>query len=86
LTRMQDVTDESRVEQLKNLLEIIAKEIDGAPGARDMASLAKQYREIAKEIEDIEGADGNEDEITRLLNEREADGKPRTVRSDKSKL
>ena len=51
-----------------------------------MASLAKQYREIAKEIEDIEGADGNEDEITRLLNEREADGKPRAVRSDKSKL
>lgn len=83
---MQEVTGESRLEQLKNLLEIIAKEIDASPGARDMASLAKQYREIAKEIEDIEGADGNEDEIAQLLNEREVSGKPRAVRSDKSKV
>lgn len=83
--KMQDVTGESRIEQLRNLLEIIAIEIDRNPGARDMASLAKQYREIAKEIEEIEGIDGNEDEIAEILNSR-VDGKPRTVRKNNTEI
>lgn len=77
---MQDVTKKSRLEQLKELLMILAKEIDDAPGARDMASLAKQYRETLEEIELIEGNDGDEDEIAKLLQGREADGKSGAVR------
>ncbi len=64
---MQTVAGGSRVEQLRELLLILAKEIDDGPGARDMASLARQYRETLKEIEDIEGANDDTDEIAKLL-------------------
>jgi hypothetical protein len=64
---MQAVTESSRVEQLRELLLILAKEIDDGPGARDMASLARQYRETLKEIEEIEGANDDTDEIAKLL-------------------
>ena len=74
---MQSVTDMPRLDQLKELLLILAKEIDDGPGARDMASLVKQYRETAKEIEEIEGNGEQEDEISKLLG---GDGGPRPVR------
>lgn len=64
---MQTVAGGSRVEQLRELLLILAKEIDDGPGARDMASLARQYRETLKEIEEIEGATDDTDEIAKLL-------------------
>ena len=64
---MQAITDSSRIEQLRELLLILAKEIDDRPGARDMASLAKQYRETLKEIEELEGAEDDTDEIAKLL-------------------
>lgn len=64
---MQTVAGGSRVEQLRELLLILAKEIDDGPGARDMASLARQYRETLKEIEEIEGANDDTDEIAKLL-------------------
>ena len=66
---MQAVTESSRVEQLRELLLILAKEIDDGPGARDMASLARQYRETLKEIEEIEGANDDTDEIAKLLSD-----------------
>lgn len=72
---MQAVTESSRVEQLRELLLILAKEIDDGPGARDMASLARQYRETLKEIEEIEGANDDTDEIAKLLS---GDGEPGT--------
>ena len=77
---MQTTIGDSRVEQLKELLLILAKEIDDKPGARDMASLAKQYRETLKELDESEGNDGDEDEIAKLLQGREADGKSGAVR------
>ena len=64
---MQAVTESSRVEQLRELLLILAKEIDDGPGARDIASLTRQYRETLKEIEEIEGATDDTDEIAKLL-------------------
>lgn len=64
---MQAMTDSSRIDQLRELLLILAKEIDDGPGARDMASLAKQYRETLKEIEELEGAEDDTDEIAKLL-------------------
>ena len=77
---MQSVINSSRLDQLKELLLVLAKEIDDEPGARDMASLVKQYRETIKEIDEIEGNDGDEDEIAKLLQGREADGKSGAVR------
>jgi hypothetical protein len=74
---MQSVIDRPRIEQLKELLLILAKEIDDQPGARDMASLVKQYRETVKEIEEIEGSGEQEDEIAKLLGDN---GGPRPVR------
>lgn len=80
---MREVTGCSRVEQLKALLLIVADEIDNRPGARDLAGLAKQYRELTKEIEEIEGGE-SEDEIADILNSRNADGKSRAVRPNRS--
>ena len=74
----------TRLEKLKELLEILAEAIDQRPGARDLAQLSKQYRETVKEIEEIEGADGNDDEIGEILGNRAADGKPGAVRKNRS--
>lgn len=63
---MINVSD-SRLSQLKDLAEILAEKINSDPGARDLAQLAKQYRETLKEIEDIEGEENGENEIDKLL-------------------
>ena len=42
--------------------------------------MARQYRETLKEIEEIEGAQDDDDEISRILSERAAAGKPGAVR------
>jgi hypothetical protein len=77
---MVNTVNEPRVEQLKELLLVLAEQIDSKPGARDMASLARQYRETLKEIEEIEGTTDNDDDIGQLLAKREADGKAGAVR------
>ena len=69
---MQSVTDRPRVDQLKELLLILA---------RDMASLVKQYRETMKEIEELDNGETN-DEIADILNAR--DGKPGAVRASRT--
>lgn len=61
-------SNDTRLEQLKSLAEILADKINSDPGARDLAQLAKQYRETLKEIEEIEGGEYGEDEIEKLLN------------------
>jgi hypothetical protein len=61
-------TEETRLDQLKSLSEILAEKINSDPGARDLAQLSKQYRETLKEIEEIEGGEpSGEDEIEKLL-------------------
>lgn len=74
------VDNGTRLEQLKELLRILADEIDERPGARDLAQLSRQYRETLKEIEEIEGADQNDDDISEILSGRSAAGKPGAVR------
>ena len=59
---------DDRLSQLKQLLNILAMKINDDPGARDLAQLAKQYRETLKEIEEIEGVTNGEDEIDKILN------------------
>lgn len=61
-------TETDRLTQLKALRDVLAAKIDDDPGARDLAQLAKQYRETLKEIEEIEGENHGEDEIEKLLN------------------
>lgn len=77
---MRETTELPRLEQLKALLIILADEIDQRPGARDLAQLARQYRETLKEIEEIEGANSHDDEIAEILLERDASGESRSVR------
>jgi hypothetical protein len=61
-------TETDRLTQLKALRDVLAAKINDDPGARDLAQLAKQYRETLKEIEEIEGENHGEDEIEKLLN------------------
>ena len=81
---MTEITNGTRLEQLKELLRILADEIDKRPGARDMAQLSRQYRETLREIDEIEGGMDPDDEIAEILSGREADGKPGAVRKNRS--
>ena len=47
---------------------------------KSLAGIAKQYRETIKEIEEIEGTTENDDDIGKLLAERDAAGKAGAVR------
>lgn len=73
----------SRHEKLKkleaDLLEMMSK-----ANSRVYASLARQYRETIREIEEIEEAMGPDDEISEIRQRREADGMPGAVRKDRS--
>lgn len=46
--------------------------------------MAKQYRETIREIEEIEGVSADGDEISEILTNREADGKPGAVRKNRA--
>ena len=69
----------TRLDKLKNLehdlLDLMKK-----ANSRTYASLAKQYRETIKEIEEIEGTQDDDDDIGKILADREADGKAGAVR------
>lgn len=74
----------SRLEQLEALKAILAEAIDQGPGARDLAQLAKQYRDTLTEIELIKGGDDDVDDISEVLAQRAADGKPGAVRKNRA--
>ena len=78
----------SRLEKLKTLADKLAALIDradtDADDARQLATLAKQYRETIKEIEEIEGSNEETDEIGAILSERASDGKPGAVRKNRT--
>jgi hypothetical protein len=77
---MKEVSKENRLEQLKALRDVLAGAIDKKPGARDLASLAKQYRETIKEIEEIEAGTDETDEISEIIKRRGGVG---VARADK---
>ena len=52
----------SRLDKLKELEEELHRQMQKA-NSRTIAAIARQYRETLKEIEEIEGVGGNEDEI-----------------------
>ena len=65
-----------KLKELEAKLLIAMKEAD----VRTLAPIAKQYRETIREIEEIEGTADDGDEISEILAERAADGKPGAVR------
>lgn len=75
----------SRLEKLKELEIELHRQMSKA-NSRTIAAIARQYRETLKEIEEIEGVGGNEDEIESILNERSSSGKAGAVRKDRSKI
>lgn len=66
---LKDVIAENRLTQLRELIDILAAKIDDNPGARDLAQLSRQYRETLKEIEELEIAFDNDDDISKILAE-----------------
>ena len=76
---------ENRLGKLKALSEILASAIDNVDDMRDYATLARQYRETIREIEEIEGV-GEEDEIAEILQKRRDNGQAGAVRADRSKV
>ncbi len=81
---MKDIINTDRVSQLKALLGILADAIDSRPGARDLASLSKQYRETLAEIEALEGNAPKDDQIEELLKNRQANGKSNAIRKNRA--
>lgn len=72
------------LEKLKQLAKVLAANIDGCDDPKNLPQLAKQYRETIREIEEIEGAADNGDEVSEILAERQNDGKPGAVRTHRA--
>lgn len=72
-----------RLEKLKEL-EISLKDGIDTCKTDQLASLARQYREVLKEIEEIEGTKGNTDGISELLQRRQLNGLPGAIRKNNS--
>lgn len=69
----------SRLEKLKELEIKLALSMQECEN-KELAAIARQYRETLKEIEEIEGAQANDDDISEILSERAAAGKSGAVR------
>lgn len=92
-TLTEVTADGSRLDQLKTLADQLARSIDvltaaatkgDAASSRQLAAMAKQYRETIREVEEIEGSESSEDEISKILGIRQAAGKPGAVRKNRS--
>ncbi len=60
---------DDRLGRLIALRDKLSEAIDECDSKRDLAALARQYRETLKEIEEIEGTGNDESEIDKLLSE-----------------
>ena len=69
----------TRLEKLK-YLETQLEAALGEAETKELAPLARQYRETLREIAEIEGAEQNDDDISEILSERAAAGKSGAVR------
>lgn len=68
-----------RLQKLKELEATLYEAMAGAD-VRSLAAIARQYRETIREIEEIEGGTGDDDELGAILAERRSNGKPSSVR------
>ena len=69
----------TRLEKLKDL-EVVLLNGMKCCDQKALPAMAKQYRETLKEIEEIEGTQDDDDDIGKILADREADGKAGAVR------
>lgn len=76
----------NRLSQLIALRDKLAEAIDNCESMRDLAALARQYRDTIKEIEEIEGTDNANDEISEILANRSANGKPGAIRKNRAAI
>lgn len=67
-----------RLEKLRALEAKLFVAMESA-ATSELASIARQYRETLKEIEEIQG-EVKDDEIGEILSRRDFDGKPGAVR------
>lgn len=72
-----------RLTKLKQLEAKLETALDECEGDR-VAPIAKQYRETLREIEELEGQKGNNDDISTILQKRQIDGLPGAIRQNKS--
>ena len=83
--KMKSITAKgSQIEKLKELAKVLAAAIDACIDPKALPAMAKQYRETIREIEEIEGVSADGDEISEILTNREADGKPGAVRKNRA--
>lgn len=75
----------TRLEKLKDLEEDLLALMKKS-NSRTYASLAKQYRETIREIEEIEGTGNDGDEIESILQRRSDNGAAGAVRKNRSKV
>ena len=68
----------------QRLALVLAKNIDSCEDARLLPQLAKQYRDTIREIEEMEGAPSDDDQVGAILAQRQQDGKPGAVRTHRS--
>lgn len=74
-----------RLEKLKELEAKLCVAMEEADH-RTLAPIAKQYRETIREIAEIEGVEDTDDEISDILQSREAAGVSGTVRKNRAKV
>lgn len=72
-----------RLQKLKELEIILKNGLDECDTDK-LPSMARQYREVLKEIDEIEGLKGNNDDISDILQRRKTDGLPGAVRKSSS--
>lgn len=75
--------DRSRIDKLRELEALLFEALQKTDYDK-VAPIAKQYRETVKEIEEIEGQQGNTDEISEILSRRSADGSPGSINKNHS--
>ena len=58
---------EDRLSKLKKLAMILAENINMCDSMRDLAALARQYRETIREIDELENGEDANDEIATII-------------------
>ena len=72
-----------RLTKLKELEARLASALDECEGDK-VAPIAKQYRETLREIDELEGQKGNNNDISDILRKRQTNGLPGAIRQSKS--
>ena len=72
-----------RLTKLKQLEAKLETALDECEGDK-VAPIAKQYRETLREIEELEGQKGNNNDIADILRKRQVNGLPGAIRQNKS--